>query len=157
MAHMNCKQFKNSSKKRQAGWLATLTLLPALMLSTEVLSAESCGDTGISTVNITASHDAEEQPAITGSFTITRTNDLSNDIVIPFILSGSAQQGVDYENTEVNISFAAGESEKTLLITPIDDNKIEAIETVTLTLSLGIGYILSDQITNTISLTDNDI
>ncbi|HFD11538.1 MAG TPA: hypothetical protein ENJ32_03570, partial [Crenotrichaceae bacterium] len=97
-----------------------------------------------------------EQSGVNGQFIFTRTHDLSRALTVRFTLSGTAEKGVDYTEVTREVHFNAGESEKSVSITPIDDTEIEQTEKVTIILSLGIDYFLGNHITDTIDLIDND-
>jgi hypothetical protein len=58
-----------------------------------------------------------------------------------YTLSGTAVNGVDYQTLSGSVVFAAGASEATVLIVPIDDHALlEAAELVVLTLSVDDAY-----------------
>ncbi|HIK54148.1 MAG TPA: hypothetical protein IGS37_03160 [Synechococcales cyanobacterium M55_K2018_004] len=85
-------------------------------------------------------------------YTFTRSGFAERNITVNFAISGTASFGSDYtvsaptgtlfsfNGTTGSISFAAGESSKTLLISPIADTTFEDNETVALQLSAGVGY-----------------
>jgi hypothetical protein len=80
-------------------------------------------------------------------YTFTRTGALSNALTVNYTVAGSATLATDYTGvpptgTTKSITFAAGAATATLTIDPIADASIEADETVSLTLSAGVGYIV---------------
>ena len=91
-----------------------------------------------------------------GTFTLTRTNDLTKAITVNYTLSGTATNGTDYSNLTGTVSFAAGVSSATVTVTPTDDNIFEVTETAVLTLTSGTGYILGTTSSATVNITDND-
>ena len=91
-----------------------------------------------------------------GTFTLTRTSDLTKAITVNYTLSGSATNGTDYSNLTGTVSFAAGVSSATVTVTPTDDNIFEVTETAVLTLTSGTGYILGTTSIATVNITDND-
>ncbi|MBS3029307.1 MAG: SBBP repeat-containing protein [Dolichospermum sp. DET50] len=91
-----------------------------------------------------------------GTFTLTRTNDLTKAITVNYTLSGSATNGTDYSNLTGTVSFAAGASTAIVTVTPTDDNIFEVTETAVLTLTSGTGYILGTTSSATVNITDND-
>lgn len=145
-------------KVKQACCFSAFLFLQFYVFASPGNAAGTCGNTinGISTINVYASSNGNEQSSVAGGFTFTRTNDLSKQVTVPLLLSGTALNGVDYAQVPNSIQFAVGESEKTLFIKTINDTAIEDNETVTVVLSLGIGYILGNHISDTISITDND-
>ncbi len=118
----------------------------------------ACGQglTNVSTINVFASHNAEEQSLVPGGFTLTRTDDLSKPVTVSFLVSGSARNGVDFKRVVGSIHFEVGSSEKTVLIIPVDDAEVEGNENLTLIISTGSGYILGNHISDTIIIADND-
>ena len=145
-------------KIKQACCFSAFLFLQFYVFASPGNAAGTCSNTinGISTINVYASSNGSEQSTVAGGFTFTRTNDLSRQVTVPLLLSGTALNGVDYIQVPKSIQFAVGESEKTLSIKTINDTAIEGNETVTIVLSLGIGYILGNHISDTISITDND-
>src|SRR6266568_3947548 len=94
----------------------------------------------ILTVSVTVSV-TSEQSTTPGVCTISRTGDLSSTLTAHYTLSGTAINGVDYQTLSGSVEFAAGASEATVLIVPIDDHVLlEATELVTLTLSADVAY-----------------
>ena len=91
-----------------------------------------------------------------GTFTLTRTGDLTQAITVNYTLSGSATNGSDYSSLPGTVNFAAGVSSATVTVTPTDDNIFEGTETAILTLATGAGYILGTTTSATVNITDND-
>lgn len=119
-----------------------------------------CGGTDssydISMINVHASSDASEQSNVPGEFILTRSSDLSKRIKVPFGLSDSAKNNVDFKRIYGRVFFEIGEFEKSVTIEPIDDAEVEGDEAITLILKPGIGYMLGSKISDTIILIDND-
>ena len=92
-----------------------------------------------------------------GTFTLTRTGDLSQAITVNYTLSGSATNGTDYSSLSGTVNFAAGVSSATVTVTPTDDNIFEGTETAILTLATGAGYILGTTTSATVNIADNDL
>ncbi len=105
-------------------------------------------------VNVNPTNAAE--PATPGEFTLTRTNSTSQALTIDYTLSGTATNGVDYQNLTGKATFAAGATQTKVTIDPIDDNISEGTESVILTLKIGTGYKLDSNTFGTLSLFDND-
>ena len=91
-----------------------------------------------------------------GTFTLTRTGDLTQAITVNYTLSGSATNGTDYSSLPGTVNFAAGVNSATVTITPTEDNIFEGTETAILTLATGAGYILGTTTSATVNITDND-
>ncbi|RCJ42063.1 hypothetical protein A6770_35235 [Nostoc minutum NIES-26] len=75
--------------------------------------------------------EADSDPAI---FRISRTGDTSTALTVKYTISGTANNGSDYNQLTESITIAAGESFVDLTVTPKDDIYREGSETVTLTL-----------------------
>jgi hypothetical protein len=72
--------------------------------------------------------------------------------------NGTAIAGSDYTSTSGTLTFAVGESVKTISIPIIDDTDIEStLETLNITLSNPIGCVLNANSTHTLSIADNDL
>ncbi|MBD1211906.1 MAG: SBBP repeat-containing protein, partial [Dolichospermum circinale Clear-D4] len=112
------------------------------------------------TVAATDANAGETATGITpnpGTFTLTRTGDLTQAITVNYTLSGSATNGTDYSSLLGTVNFAAGASSATVTVTPTDDNIFEGTETAILTLATGAGYILGTTTSATVNITDNDL
>jgi hypothetical protein len=84
-----------------------------------------------------------------------RTGDPSQVIEVHWTFSGTAVNGVDFQQLPSSSSFPGG-SEADLIITPIDDTDIEGNETVTITLVDGPGYRVGSPSSATVTIVDND-
>ena len=94
----------------------------------------------------------------TASITLTRTNGSDGEVsVILTPSNGSAIAGDDYTNTPITVTFANGETSKTVTIPINNDTIYEPTETVNLTLSNPTGgATLGTQQTATLTIIDND-
>ncbi len=94
----------------------------------------------------------------TANITLTRTNGSDGEVsVILTPSNGSAIAGEDYTNTPITVTFANGETSKTVTIPLINDSIYEPTETVNLTLSNPTGgATLGTQQTATLTIIDND-
>ncbi len=81
----------------------------------------------------------------------------TSDLVISYMVSGSATPGADYAPLAGTVVIPAGATTADITITPIDDALVELDESVTLTLSAGSGYQLGASTSATIIITDNDV
>ncbi len=64
------------------------------------------------------------------TFDITIDEPLPNDFVVPFTISGSATNGVDYETLPNSFTIPAGQTSSTLTVTTLDDAIVEGVETI---------------------------
>lgn len=94
-----------------------------------------------------------------GQFTLTR-NDTNSAFSVHFALSGTATAGVDYFTSATNsVAFDVGESSKTVILFPIDDNEVEGTETVIVTLQTNgtSDYLLVANTNATVYLHDDEL
>ena len=92
-----------------------------------------------SSVSVAASApEAAERGNVPGTFTITRSGDLTNPLPVAYTLSGSAVAGTDYAATSSSIVIPANQASATVVITPLTDTVAEGDETVTITLASGL-------------------
>ncbi|MDB9467245.1 Calx-beta domain-containing protein, partial [Dolichospermum circinale CS-539/09] len=127
--------------------------------TTAVTGTITNDDLPIISVAATDSDAGETATGITpnpGTFTLTRTGDLTQAITVNYTLSGIATNGADYSSLPGTVNFAAGVSSATVTVTPTDDNIFEGTETAILTLATGAGYILGTTTSATVNITDND-
>ncbi len=113
-------------------------------------------------VSITATDNrADEAGPDTGTFTITRTHNISTMLVVEFHVSGTAIRGSDYDYGDLGVTensgyarIPAGAYSVDLTVTPLADAENEPDETVILTLISGNGYMLGDKISDTVTISD---
>jgi hypothetical protein len=120
--------------------------IPAI--TTVITLAATDSDAGETTTGVTANP---------GTFTLTRTGDLTQAITVNYTLSGSATNGSDYSSLPGTVNFAAGVSSATVTVTPTDDNIFEGTETAILTLTTGTGYALDLITSAVVNIADNDL
>ncbi|WEK46398.1 MAG: Calx-beta domain-containing protein [Candidatus Andeanibacterium colombiense] len=100
--------------------------------------------------------DASTTEGGTLSFTVTRGGDSSSAVSVSYATSnGTATAGSDYTATSGTLSFASGETTKTISVSTTDDAASESAETLTVTLSSPVGATLADA-TATGTIADND-
>jgi PKD repeat protein len=87
----------------------------------------------------TTQPDAYESGQAPGVITFHRTGDTSQAYEVYWTFSGTAVNGVDYEQLPTNSPFPAGQADATLTITPIDHGP-ESNKTVIVTLAPGPAY-----------------
>ncbi len=99
--------------------------------------------------------DAAELGTVPGTFTVYRS-DAATDVPLTanFILSGSAQNGVDYALiTPSTVTIPIGATNATVTVTPLIDRWIEGSEYVTLTLAPG-SYVVGSPSSDTVTIAD---
>jgi hypothetical protein len=114
-------------------------------------------DNDLPTVNVGATDDsAAEAGSATGTFTITRSGDLTAALTVNYTISGSAGNGTDYAALSGSVVIPAGSGAVAVTVTPVDDAIDEANETVILTLAAGTGYQIGSSNDDTVTIADND-
>jgi hypothetical protein len=71
-------------------------------------------------------------------------------------MGGSATNGVDYATLSGTATIPANAASTTLTITPLDDPLAEGAETVTVTVTAGLGYRKGSPGSATVTIADND-
>ena len=107
---------------------------------------------------------ASEAGPDTGSFTLTRTGDVSQPLTVSVSVGGTATLGTDYTLIPApdggwysySITFPAGSSTAALVVSPIDDSLAEPSETAWVALLYGTGYTVGAASTATVTIADND-
>jgi hypothetical protein len=86
-------------------------------------------------LSVTATDAVADETGDTGTFTLTRTGRTDRPLTVYYVLSGTATNGADYAASPASpVSFAAGDTVRTVTITPVADAITEGSETVILTL-----------------------
>jgi hypothetical protein len=100
----------------------------------------------------------ERVSSLTAWFNLVRGGDTNTAFSVNFTLGGSATPGLDYLSSITNtITFAAGETVKQVIISPVDDALVEPTEYVQLTILSGTGYITPGQTTAQVSVSSDDL
>lgn len=109
------------------------------------------------TISVTAADpNAAEAGLDPGVFTITRTGSTTNSLTVNFSLSGTANNGTDYNTLATSVTMAAGSASTTVVVTPVDDTLVEGDETVILTLTPDAAYTVGSSSSATVTISDND-
>jgi subtilisin family serine protease len=108
------------------------------------------------TVNVTASDASASESGGTGRFTVSRNGSTSASLTVRYTMSGSAQNGTDYQTLSGSVTIASGSSSANITVMPIDDSVDENNETVILTLSANSAYTVGSPSSATVSIADND-
>jgi len=102
---------------------------------------------------------ASEAAGNTGAFRLTRSGSaalLGSPLTVTFTLSGSAVNGIDYQNTPVTATFLAAQASVDVVVTPLADTTTEGAESVVLTLMGVDPYDVGSPASATVTLTDTD-
>ncbi len=105
------------------------------------LRTGSKGLTPLMTISAPVSAASENGPQ-PGLFVIHRGGDTSAEVQVNVLLTGSAQNGIDYRLISTPLRIPAGQNSATVVVTPIVDALTEGTETVEAILQAGTGYVL---------------
>ena len=101
---------------------------------------------------------AAERGLETGTFTVSRMGGTGAAVEVFYSVSGSAGNGVDYQQVPLSVTIPAGSTSVQITITPIDDSLWEGDETVMLTLQPSAGfYYVGEPESATITIADDDL
>src|SRR5438132_1097731 len=106
-------------------WYLMLTLLAL----PGVRSAVAQDPNSTVTIYATDAH-ASEAGSDTGTFTVRRTGATNFPLLVFYQLSGTASNGVDYEQLGTTVQIPAGALAASFTVKPIDDSLVEGTETV---------------------------
>lgn len=101
-------------------------------------------------VGISSTNGVEASQA--GSFTITRSGDLSSPLVVTFTLSGSATEGADFHPVPHTVTIPAGQSSITISILNFDNGIDDGDDSLSLTLAASPSYTLFSLPTQTLTI-----
>ena len=92
------------------------------------------------------------------AFPVSLSHPSAGDVAVSYTLGGTAAAGDDYtDGGSGTVTFAAGDTDRTISLTTVDDSADEADETVEVTLTDGATYDLGTPSTATGTITDNDL
>ncbi|HZE69751.1 MAG TPA: M12 family metallo-peptidase [Pyrinomonadaceae bacterium] len=125
-----------------------------------VNSNSSClaiATSGSSQLQFSAASYSAGEGSGSGTLTVTRSGGTSGAATVDFVTSdGSAQQRADYTISGGTLSFAPGETSKTIGVLISDDLYVEGNETISVTLSNPTGASLGSPGMATLTIQDND-
>jgi hypothetical protein len=87
-----------------------------------------------SILTVAANDSDMSEPGNAGSFTITRTGDVSQPLTVYYQVSGTASNGVDFTSLPGSVVIPASSSSVDVPVSPINDSLAEVTETVVLSL-----------------------
>jgi len=112
-------------------------------------------DSTVVGVAVTDGVAAEGEVVDTGVFTISRAGDTSTDLTVNYTLSGTAQNGVDYDFLSGTADIHAGQMSVSVTVLPVDDSDIESNESVAIAVAEG-SYIIGADDTVSITIWDDE-
>jgi uncharacterized repeat protein (TIGR01451 family) len=111
----------------------------------------------VSQLQFSSSTFTGSETASTAVITVNRTGDTSGSSTVDYLTSdGTALQISDYEIASGTLTFAPGDTQKTITVLINQDHFVESSETFTVTLSNPINGSLGGQTTAAVSITDDD-
>jgi YVTN family beta-propeller protein len=110
------------------------------------------------TIEFSAATYTVSEVAGTAAIVVSRTGGLAEGVTVTFSTSaGTATPGDDYTETTTTLTFAGGETSKTVLVPIVNDSVVEPNETVNLTLSSpGGGGTLGPRSTAVLTIVSDD-
>src|SRR5262249_7752768 len=112
---------------------------PAYVVAVRVATGTIVDD-DVPEVTINASDAIAAEPNASGTFTISRTGSLDQDLLVNYLVTGTAVGGVDYVSLFGSVSILSSNDSATVTLSPLDDAALEGVETVTVFLSDGPNY-----------------
>jgi N-acetylneuraminic acid mutarotase len=100
--------------------------------------------------------DAAEANLDKGTFVVSRSGSTSAPLNVAYNVSGSATNGLDYQQLSGTITIPTGASSAQLVVFPKDDSAAEGTENVVLTIIAGNGYSVGSPAGATCPIADND-
>ena len=93
----------------------------------------------------------------TATLTVTRTGDVADPLTVDFATAaGTAEEGADFTRTTGTLSFAAGETSKTITVPTVADGFVEGAETFSVALSNASAGSVFTARTATVTITDDE-
>jgi subtilisin family serine protease len=111
------------------------------------------------TVTVTATDaSAGEWPWDGGQFTVHRAGNTNYAVTVPYTVTGTASNGVDFTALPASVTLSGGVTSATLLVSPLADSVAEGNETVVLTLSSNANlYAVGSPGSATVTITDKPL
>lgn len=120
-------------------------------------SATILDNDGQAVITVVATDSTASETGDTGTFTFTRSGNLSADLSVGFSMTGTADFGSDYDTFNTVVNFAVGQTEAILNITIMEDSAVEGTETIIATINAGAGYVLGAAQNATINIADKPV
>ena len=110
------------------------------------------------TLNVVASQpNASKAGPINGMFTVSRTGSSAAALTVPYTISGTAANGVDYIALPGSVTLGAGAASANIVVSPIPDTLVQPTLTVSLTLSAPAGTLLGAPSSATVSIANTNV
>ncbi len=113
-------------------------------------------DTGDFVTVTTTDKVASEPGTNTASFTVRRAG-TQGDLSVNYAMSGTAVNGTDYQQLSGTVVIPDGSASAKVIITAIDNDKLDGTRSVILTLTAGTGYGVGNPSSARASIEDNEL
>ncbi len=117
-----------------------------------VTIADDDSAAGLPVVSVVADDPAAAESGDPGSFTVTRSGDLSAGLTVAYTLGGTATHGADYTALPGTVTIPAGQASAAVAVSPLADSAVEPAETVILSLAAGASYALGTPATASVAI-----
>lgn len=134
----------------------TLTANPTYTITTASAS-QTILDDDVLVVTVAPSGSGLGEPGAGGAFTVKRDGDQSVNLVVNYIMTGTASNGVDYTAPGGSVTIPAGTASANIFITALDDAFVEGDESVRLVLTTNAAYDIGIPGSATLTLRDNEL
>jgi hypothetical protein len=104
-------------------------------------------------VTVRAPDAAADESGDTARFVVSRSGSTALPLTVTIRLTGTAQNGVDYDSLSTTVTFGANVSAVTLFVNPLSDTANDPSETVILEVVDGFGYDPGGVWTATVTIT----
>ena len=137
--------------------IETVSADPNYTVGAPASATVTIADDDRSTVSLVANDPtATESPGNTGQFTISRTAPSTGSLTVTLTIAGTATNTTDYATIAGSITFAVGETSKTITVTPVDDAVTEGDEVVILSFISSSNYDTGANSYGVVTIQDND-
>jgi hypothetical protein len=133
----------------------TLKTDPAYNVGVDNQDAVTIKDNDLFIVSVTATEADASEPDGNGRFTISRTGGTLGAVEVFYTISGTAVVGEDFDSLGTSVIIPDGQSSVDLIVSVIDDDQVEAIEDVQMTLTPDITYGIAAA-NDTVTIADDD-
>jgi hypothetical protein len=113
-------------------------------------------DNELPSVTVSATDSSAQEPSNVGVFTLSRSQNVSQPLIVWYSLGGIARNGIDYQQLTGTATFDSGVTSVPIAIQPIDNATYDGIRDVVLTILPGLDYVDGTPATATVSLADNE-
>jgi len=133
--------------------ILTLTSVAPYEVGSPAVATVTISDTDSPLVSASAfDGTASETGPNLGTFRFTRTGSTAAALAVTFTITGSADNGIDYQTLPTTVTFLAGQATVDLAVFPLADGIAEGIETVTVTITDGAAYDVGTQAAATVNI-----